>query len=400
MPPLADQPVRNEVCVARQPIFDDRLRVLGYELLVGADGQETDADRWTSAIFVDAFAEIGLEALTLGHQAWLPVSPEVLIEAALPPVRSDRALFQVRLDVPPDSRLLGAVRRMAGRGSAPALDALPSVAGPALPHASAVKIPVAGMDERALRAELALVAGSPAMLVATGVRTHAMLSTCRSLGFDAFQGPFLAQPDLVPGRGAPTHRLEALTAMARLTGGELGFEEIEELIVRDIGLSHKLLRYANSALFNTRQRVGSVREAMTLLGSRPVQRWASVLALSGVRDQPHELIVTAMIRGRMCELLSAGGRHADRAFTIGLFSVVNALLGAPMREALHGLPLSDEVKEAILHGAGPDGEVLRAVVAWESGDFSPPGGDLTRTALAAAYRDAVRWADEISTPAG
>ena len=129
-----------------------------------------------------------------------------------------------------------------------------------------------------------------------------------------------------------------------------------------------------------------------------MQRWASVLALSGVRDQPHELIVTAMIRGRMCELLSPGGSYGDKAFTVGLFSVVNALLGAPMREALHGLPLSDEVKEAILHGAGPDGEVLRAVVAWEMGDFTQPGGDLTRSALAAAYRDAVRWADEISTP--
>jgi EAL and modified HD-GYP domain-containing signal transduction protein len=172
------------------------------------------------------------------------------------------------------------------------------------------------------------------------------------------------------------------------------FDELERMIVRDVGMSHKLLRYANSALFFPSQRVSSVHEAMVILGARAVQRFATVLVLSGVRDQPHALLVTALVRGLMCELLCDEPARRDRAFTVGMFSVINRLLGMPMREALEALPLADDVVAALLRGEGPDGRNLRLVLAWEMGDFSAadgvPGGT---TRVARAYRKAVEWAD-------
>jgi EAL and modified HD-GYP domain-containing signal transduction protein len=134
---------------------------------------------------------------------------------------------------------------------------------------------------------------------------------------------------------------------------------------------------------------------MTLLGARPVRRWATVLAVAGMPDQPHALLVTALVRARMCELLSGDAARADRAFTVGMFSVINRLLGLPMREALETLPLSDDVVAALLRGEGAEGRSLRTVLAWELGDFcagdAVPGG---RDRVARAYRDAVAWADE------
>jgi EAL and modified HD-GYP domain-containing signal transduction protein len=398
---MVHTPAAREVFVVRDPVFDERLRVLGYELLVGTDGADAgaaagDPARWSAGLFIDAFAEIGLEALTAGRPAWLPVAPEVLTEMA-PPVRPDRALLQLTLRSAPDAALTSALRQLAGRGYELVVDGPADLARPLLGIVSGLKIPVAGLALEALRARVADVAGNDLMLVATGVETPEALAQCRALGFEGFQGPFLARPDVVPGRAVPTHRLHELTTMAQLTGGELAFEEVEQLIVRDVGLSHKLLRYANSALFSLPQQVGSVREAMVVLGAKPVQRWAAVLALSGARDQPHELIVTSLIRARMCELLIDDRARRDRSFTAGLFSVVNSLLGVPMREALADLPLADEVKRAILHGEGPEGRVLRAVVAWQMGDFTgvPPE---SRAEMARAYRDAVQWADEAAAP--
>ena len=107
-----------------------------------------------------------------------------------------------------------------------------------------------------------------------------------------------------------------------------------------------------------------------LLGARGVQRWATVLVLAGMPDQPHVLLVTALVRARMCELLSDDPARTDRAFTVGMFSVINRLLGLPMREALEALPLSDDVVGALLRGEGGEGRSLRTVLAWELGDFS------------------------------
>src|SRR5215210_5492498 len=322
----AQAPAR-EVLVARQPVLDADLGLLGYELLL--DG---------AAAVIDALSEVGLDTLTGGYAAWLPL---------------DRVTYR--------------------HGLEPLLDA-----------AWGVKLDVAEHGRAGLRRQVAALAGRDLVLIATSVETGDDLALCRELGFTAFQGRVLAEPEIVPGRAVPTAKLEALGSLVGVTAST-DFEELEQMIVRDVGMSHKLLRYANSALFFPSQRVGSVHEAMVILGTRAVQRFATVLVLSGVRDQPHALLVTALVRGLMCELLADDPDRRDRAFTVGMFSVINRLLGMPMREALEALPLADDVVAAL----------LRVVVAWEMGDFSAaegvPGGT---DRVARAYRNAVAWADD------
>jgi EAL and modified HD-GYP domain-containing signal transduction protein len=384
---VRDAPAR-EVLVARQPVLDAEMNLLGYELLV--DG---------AAVVVDALSEIGLETLTGGHAAWLPVGRDLLLEVGPVPVRSDRVVLQVPAGEGGDEALHEAVRQLADRGACVALDAVtyrPELE-PMLDLAWGVKLDLAAHGAEGLRAQVAALAGRDLVLIATSVDTHADLALCRELGFAAFQGAFLAEPEIVPGRAVPTHGLGALGSLADLQSS-VEFEDVERAIVRDVGLSHKLLRYANSALFARSQRVGSVREAMMLLGARPVRRWATVLVMGGMPDQPHVLLVTALVRARMCELLCDEPARRDRAFTVGMFSVINRLLGLPMREALETLPLADDVVAALLRGEGPEGRGLRTVLAWELGDFSAaegvPGGS---DRVARVYRDAVAWADETAT---
>jgi c-di-GMP phosphodiesterase len=386
--PAPTAPPAREVRVARQPVLDAEMHMLGFELLV--DG---------AAIVVDALSEIGLEKLTGGHAAWLPLGRELLLDDGPVPVRWDRVVLQVPAGEGGDPALVEAVRRLAERGACIALDRLayrPELE-PLLDLAWGVKIDLAAHGADGVRAQVGALAGRELVLIATSVDTHEDLALCRSLGFHAFQGAFLAEPEIVPGRAVPTRGLEALGSLADLQAS-VAFEDLERAIVRDVGLSHKLLRYANSALFARSQRVGSVREALTLLGARPVRRWATALVLAGMPDQPHALLLVALVRARMCELLSDDPSRADRAFTVGLFSTINRLLGLPMREALETLPLADDVVAALLRGEGAEGRCLRMVLAWELGDFS--AGDAVtggRDRVARAYRDAVAWADDTAT---
>jgi EAL and modified HD-GYP domain-containing signal transduction protein len=378
----------REVLVARQPVLDSEMNLLGFELLVEG-----------AAVVVDALSEIGLETLTGGHAAWLPLSRDLLLDVGPVPVRSDRVVLQVHAAGADDPALHEAVRLLADRGACLALDAFayrPAVE-PLLDAAWGVKLDLVIHGADGMRAQAAALRGRDLVLIATSVETPADFALCRELGFHAFQGAFLAEPEIVPGRAIPTQGVAALGTLADVQTS-VEFEDLERAIVRDVGLSHKLLRYANSAVFARSQRVGSVREAMTMLGARPVRRWATALALAGIPDQPHALLVTGLVRARMCELLCEDAAREDRAFTVGMFSVINRLLGLPMREALETLPLADDVVAALLRGEGEEGRSLRLVLAWELGDFT--AGDNVRGGrdrVARAYRDAVAWADETAT---
>ena len=103
----------REVLVARQPVLDAEMNLLGFELLV--DG---------AAVVIDALSEIGLEALTGGHAAWLPVGRDLLLEVGPVPVRSDRVVLQVPAGDGEDPALFETVEQLVGRDACIALDAL------------------------------------------------------------------------------------------------------------------------------------------------------------------------------------------------------------------------------------------------------------------------------------
>jgi EAL and modified HD-GYP domain-containing signal transduction protein len=145
--------------------------------------------------------------------------------------------------------------------------------------------------------------------------------------------------------------------------------------------------------------VSSVREAVTILGTAAVRRWASLLILSSIEDQPHELLVTALVRARTCELLAgpAGGGQGERDayFTTGLFSVADALMGTDLEQVLDALPLDDGIRAALLEHEGAKGAALAAIKAYERGRMEDIPAHL-REPIGPAYLDAVRSADELS----
>jgi c-di-GMP phosphodiesterase len=169
------------------------------------------------------------------------------------------------------------------------------------------------------------------------------------------------------------------------------------MIVQDAGLSHKLVRLANSAFAGARHEVASVHQALTLLGTVAVRRWAMLLVLAGLTDRPHHLLGLGLQRARLCELLAGRrpGADPERAFTAGLFSVLDGLLAAPMRELVDELPFDERMTRALLDHDGPEGRLVAAVLAYERGEFTACRDQgLSPLAIAGAYREALDWADE------
>jgi c-di-GMP phosphodiesterase len=393
---------RPEVAVVRHPIADARNNVVGYELRFGGAVDLGDPSRdakATSALLVEAFGDIGLERLAGRHPAWVSIARNFLVEIGPPPVRPDRAVLQIDA-YPARDDLLALLQQLSRSGYTLALndfDGRPDIQE-LMALCSIVKIEVAERsdDELAYALEAPRVQG--ALLVATGVEDHAAFARLQGLGFTYFEGEFFAKPRLFRHRGVATAGLGSLRRLAELTSGDASFEDLERIIGSDVGLSLKLLRYVNSAFFALPRTVSSVREALTLLGVRTVRRWATVMVISSIPDVPDELVELALRRARMCEMLAGSALPDEREtlFTIGLFSVADALLDAPMAEVLDSLPFTDEIQAALLRREGAKGELLSAVTAYERGEFTTPlaASAEPSVSLAGAYRAALEWADE------
>lgn len=381
--------------IARQPIYDEAVKVVGYELIVhGADGPDADAAT------AGTVTQIGLNLVT-GGTAWVPLSRGFLFGGhtdALPP---DRVSFQVSPELASQPEALAAIGRLKAVGHGIAID--PFVPGddamPLLAMANAVKLD--GTLDRATLAEHAAVARRAGVrLVAKNVETHDSFESLKDLGFDLFQGQFLCEPKVVEGRPIEVNTLNRLRLVAELQDPMVDMPRLATVISRDVGLSYNLLRFVNSAFFSVPRRIGSVREALVLLGLQHVRRWATLMALFQSNDKPHELIVTGLVRARMCELVAVASgdrRQAEEYFTTGLFSVVDALLDISLIEVLRQLPFSQEIMDALLNYEGKKGELLHGVIAYERGDF----GELMRLAPAGNppadfYAEAVEWATDAS----
>jgi EAL and modified HD-GYP domain-containing signal transduction protein len=391
---------RPEVAVVRHPIADGRNNVVGYELRFGGAVDLGDPSRdakATSALLVEAFGDIGLERLAGRHPAWVSIARNFLVEIGPPPVRPDRAVLQIDA-YPAQDDLLALLQQLSRSGYTLALDTYDGRTDieELMSLCSIVKVSVPERDDEELARVLEAPRTQGALLVATDVQDHAQFVRVQNFGFTYFEGDYFAKPRLFRHRGVATAGLGSLRRLGELTNGDVTFEDLERIIASDVGLSLKLLRYVNSAFFALPRTLSSVREALSMLGVRTVRRWATVMAISAIPDVPDELVALGLRRARMCEMLagSALPEERDTLFTIGLFSVADALLDAPMAEVLDSLPFTDEIQTALLRRDGPKGELLSAVTEYERGEFPTLQSADPGVSLAGAYRAALEWADE------
>jgi c-di-GMP phosphodiesterase len=380
-----------KVFIARQPIFDRELVVTGYELLFRGANQNvaviSDHDEATSTVVINAFTELGLDNVVGERRAWLNVSRDFLLGGFAKALPRGRVVLELLEDQQVDDALIESLTDHRARGYEIALD---DFAGneellPALDHVDIVKVDLLGRDPAAVAEDVDRLSCRGLTLLAEKVETREEYERCLELGFDLFQGYFFCKPERMEARGVAPNRLTMLQLVAALQDPTIEIRELERLVTRDVALSYRLLRYINSAFFGLRREVDSISRALMLLGVANVKRWATLSIFAGVDEKPRELIETALVRAHFCEL--AGEGNKDQLFTLGLFSVVDALMDAPMEDVLASMPFPDEMRAALIDHSGPKGELLATALSFERGEFSPPDHR-----FGSAYIDAMAWA--------
>jgi EAL and modified HD-GYP domain-containing signal transduction protein len=394
-----------EVFVGRQPIYTRELDVFGYELLFrdAADASRADfrdGDQATSHVILSAFLEIGAENVVGQRRAFLNLTRGFITGEYPLPVSADQVVLEVLEDVVPDDEVMAGLRLLKEQGFTIALDDYyhREDLSPLLDIADIVKIDCLQVGQENVAAEVERLRGRGVKLLAEKIESFEEFECYESLGFDYFQGYFLSRPRVVRGRRVPANRLGILRLLTMLHDPNVSISKVEELVRQDVTLCYKLLRHVNSAMYGLKRHIDDVRESIVILGLEHVRSLVSLVLLTGLDDKPHDLISISLLRAKMCELLAAaeGRPNTTVYFTTGLFSTLDAVMDAPMQSLLRELPLSDDVRLALLEKEGSLGEALRCVLAYEQGEWAGARyADLTAGGIKQAFLGAVAWANRV-----
>lgn len=387
------------IFVARQPIYDRQLQVYAYELLFRSNASNQaniiDGDQATSAVIVNSIMDIGLDNI-VGHRPAFINMTRGFLTGALPlPLMKEQVVLEVLENISPDDELISGLKALAASGYLIALDDFvfrPELK-PLLEIACIVKLDILALGPDGVSAHVDLLRDYPAKLVAEKVETQDELARCQALGFDYFQGYFFCQPEIVTGNRPDGNRLVVLELLAKLHNPATDVADLEKLISQDASLAYRLLRYINSAFFGLRSTVTSIKHALTLMGPAVVRQWASLILMVGLADgKPAELLVTGMVRAKMCELIGSADPEipADQYFTVGLFSILDALMDILLTDILNDLPLDEEIKSALTNHTGPLGETLQGVLDYEQGHWDRLDHAAGAT-YQGAYLSALQW---------
>ena len=405
-------PSSSVALIARQAIVNAQHVVIGYELFNRSRTGPTHTAATDVALVFTALSHAGSDELVGKKLIFVNCTHESLAGGHLELVDPDKVV----LEIPPLGHTaseevatrLPILANLRQRGFHLAFNhtVLQSAYALWLPLADYIKLDLSVLapDQLAVLIKYAN-RHSGADLIAEKVETAQQYDMVSSQGVQLFQGYWFARPALVHAK-LVTPAQTSILGLINLVRAQASTDEIEELLKKDAGLAFNLMRLINSSGFGLTREITSFRQAVMLLGLKKLFRWAALLlTTSRGSGMPSSLGQTAVVRGRLMEFLALESKmdqdDADQAFVAGIFSLLDAMLGMPMQDALSLLHVPETVEEALLQRTGVLGNLLSLAQACESNDddaFDRAAAalQLSSAQINGAHLQALAWADHIA----
>lgn len=392
--------------------------MVGFELLFRGGTENmasvTDDTMATATVVTRAFTDLGIDAALGTGLGFINCDANLLLSDAIEVLPCSRIVLEILETVEPTPEVIERCRALREKGFMLALDDYIGAEDrfrEILKLVDFIKVDIQPLSETELRTLTARLLPLGVPLLAEKVDNLAQADLCRDLGYELFQGYFFARPTILERRKLNQNEL-TLMRLLGLVIQDAETDALEAVVKADPSLAVNLLRLVNSVGAGLRTPVNSLRQAITALGRRQLQRWVQLLlfARPGSAATGDPLMTMAATRGRLLELLTEQrnsplhGLH-DEAFLTGVLSLLPALLATPMEEILSGLPVSQNLRSAMLSRSGALGALLKMAETLEEADQDAfiaalaqcPG--ISAQEVFAAESAAMAWAMQIGKPA-
>ncbi|MDH3392724.1 MAG: HDOD domain-containing protein [Desulfobulbaceae bacterium] len=395
MPLAFNEPVLSyqPFFVARQPIYTHDEKIWGYELLfrhsdIAAGAQVADHVVATAKVIADGFS-IATTGVDKDKKILINFPPELLLQQTAFSLPKDICIIEILETVQPHPEIIAACQEIKQEGYTLALDDFVGDPGfePFLEIADIVKVDVFGLKPAEIIKTSQMLSHYRCELLAEKIEDLETYQLTKSLGFSYFQGYYFSRPETMQGRKISTENISKMQLMQELADEDFEVKKLAGIISNDISLSYRLLKHINSSFFALRQKIQSIPQAITLLGSESLRQWLAVVLLSDLdhRQQAQELVFTAVCRGRFLELAaqntSALSYKKETMFIMGLFSNLDSMLGMNMQEIMKDMPLELEIKEALCGTRNTAHDWLQLSISIDNGDWQEVEKIITRRKL-------------------
>ncbi len=397
---------KMDVFVARQPIFLENKKLFAYELLFRTGMSNAfpgiDGGTATSSLLSSSFFTVGIERISGGKLVFINFTEELLIRGTPTMFPQSQIVVEILEDVQPTGEVIAACQALHKKGYTLALDdfVFRDNLQPLIEIAKIIKIDFRLTPLTEISTILSQLKGDKCELLAEKIETHAEFMEAKALGFKYFQGYFFAKPEILRNKDISPSQLTIMQLICEVNRTECDLKKLEALINQDVSISYKLINYLNSAYFARLQPISSIKQAIAYLGERGIRMFISLIAASRlVGNKPDELLRASAIRAKFLEQIAIEmDIDSGELFMLGLFSMLDAMLDNSMEFLVGQLPLTAQVRDALVKRSGALSPYLRLAETFEAGHWSALDSQLAVLKISPSklqdfYLNAVRLAD-------
>jgi c-di-GMP-related signal transduction protein len=364
-----------DIFIARQPIFSLHKQLFAYELLYRGTKKTTlqtaSGNQATTSVLSSAFLTEGIETISGSRPCFVNFTRELLLQNIPASFPNTLIVIEVLEDVPPTPDVVEVVQNLKDEGYRIALDDFIYDPGlePLIAIADFIKFDIKLSSTDTILKTMHRLSRYRLKYLAEKVETYDEFVQMSKLGFSYYQGYFFCKPEKIKIREVDSAKISLINLLAEVNKKSTTVERLEKIIQGDVGLSYKLLRFINSSYFYRVTKIESIAHAIAYLGAKELRRFIILVLISELAtDKPGELVRLAVVRAKMCEMLTRETVLRDKddeIFLLGLFSLLDAMLDSPLEVICERLSLSDNLYQALIHGTGPYAPCLQVVRGYE-----------------------------------
>ena len=400
-----------QVFVARQPIFNRKNDVIGYELLFRSGYENAynnvDGNEATLNVIANSFYEFDFKTIIDNKKAFINFTEKLINEEIATILPCEHVVIEILENIEPTDEIINACKKLKEKGFTLALDdfVFDKKYNKLIEIIDIIKVDfiiTKGYDRKKIFDLLKI--NSEIKFLAEKVESIEEYNEAMYFGYSYFQGYYFSKPTILTAKSIPINKHGRLEILKLINNKDFNYNDLEALILKDVGLSFKIIKLINSSAYCLRNQVNSIKYAITFLGEKEIAKWLYVVLLNDLKEKKQdELIRVSLQRAKFCELICNKSIYKEKTFSayiIGLFSAMDAILNCSMESIIRELNICDEVKEGLMGEENILNIMLKLSISygrgeWEEANIFAEKIKVDINEISEIYLETLKWVDNI-----